>query len=101
MSEYRAPIDDMRFVLSHVAGLDRLAAIERFAHADAATVAGLLGEAGRFASEGIAPLNPIGDPDAPMTPPPGYRDAYRRFVEASSIASPLPEVEAPSGFYSR
>ena len=98
MTEYRAPIDDMRFVLSHVAGLDRLAAIERFAHADAATIAGLLGEAGRFASEVIAPLNRIGDrvgsirsDDGVVTTPPGYRDAYRRFVEAGWPAAAFPE----------
>jgi 3-(methylthio)propanoyl-CoA dehydrogenase len=89
MSEYRAPTTDMRWVLSQVARLDEIAAIEGFDHADPDSVAGVLDEAGRFMAEVIAPLSRIGDrvgsvreEDGTVTTPPGYREAYRRLVDA-------------------
>ena len=88
MSEYSAPVDDMLFVLEHVAELDGLAAHERFAHADLETASALLDEAGRFMSAEVAPLNVPGDQqgldfdDGVITHPDGFADAYTKFVEA-------------------
>ena len=88
MSEYSAPVDDMLFVLEHVAGLEGLTASEQFAHADAETAAALLDEAGRFMSAEVAPLNVAGDQqglhfdDGVITHPEGFADAYRKFVDA-------------------
>ena len=88
MSEYSAPVDDMLFVLEHVAELDGLAAHERFAHADLETASALLDEAGRFMSAEVAPLNVLGDQqgldfdDGVITHPDGFADAYTKFVEA-------------------
>ena len=88
MSEYSAPVDDMLFVLEHVAGLEGLTACEQFAHADAETAAALLEEAGRFMSAEVAPLNVAGDQqglhfdDGVITHPDGFADAYRKFVDA-------------------
>ena len=88
MSEYSAPVDDMLFVLEHVAGLEGLTASEQFAHADAETAAALLDEAGRFMSAEVAPLNVAGDQqglrfdDGVITHPDGFADAYRKFVDA-------------------
>ncbi|WP_428114824.1 acyl-CoA dehydrogenase [Candidatus Poriferisodalis sp.] len=88
MSEYSAPIDDMLFVLEHVADLGELATSERFAHADLETAAALLDEAGRFMSAELAPLNATGDQqgldynDGVITHPDGFADAYRKFVDS-------------------
>ena len=88
MSEYSAPVDDMLFVLEHVAGLEGLTGCEQFAHADAETTAALLEEAGRFMSAEVAPLNVAGDQqglrfdDGVITHPDGFADAYRKFVGA-------------------
>jgi len=47
MDGYRAPLSDIRFTLEHVAPLASLVEEPGFEHADAATVGGLLEEAGR------------------------------------------------------
>ena len=48
MSEYRAPTDDMLFVLEHIADLSELANRAGYEHADLETVEGVLEEAARF-----------------------------------------------------
>jgi len=58
---YRAPVDDIAFILESVVPLAPVAATERFAEATPDTVAAILGEAGRMATEVLAPLNRNGD----------------------------------------
>lgn len=58
---YRAPVDDITFILGSVVPLAPVAATERFAEATPDTVAAILGEAGRMATEVLAPLNRSGD----------------------------------------
>ena len=62
VSEYRPPLEDMRFVLEprhrHRACWPTMPGYE---HADPATVDGILEEAGRFFAEQFAPLNRVGD----------------------------------------
>ena len=98
MTDYRAPVTDMRFTLEHVAGLDQLRNLEMFSHVDADLITGVFEEAGRFFAEVVAPLARIGDevgsvrnPDGSVTTPPGYKEAYRRFVEAGWPAVGFPE----------
>ena len=54
---YAAPLDDMRFVLSHLAGLPEIATLPGFEDADPDLVEAILIEAARFAGEVLAPLN--------------------------------------------
>jgi alkylation response protein AidB-like acyl-CoA dehydrogenase len=56
---------------------------------DADTVPDILSEAGRFFAETVAPLNVVGDQigsvhnaDNTVTTPPGFREAYRQYVDA-------------------
>jgi 3-(methylthio)propanoyl-CoA dehydrogenase len=83
---YTAPADHMRFVLEHTAGLDRVRALPAFAEVTPDVVAAVLEGAARFAGEVLAPLNAPGDRvGARVTPagvitPPGFREAYRRYV---------------------
>ena len=58
---YRAPVDDIAFILESVVPLAPVAATERFAEATPDTVSAILTEAGRMASEVLAPLNRQGD----------------------------------------
>ena len=57
-----------------------------FGELDADTAASVIGEAGRFATDVIAPLNRIGDlkgaryENGRVTTPPGFRDAYRAWA---------------------
>jgi alkylation response protein AidB-like acyl-CoA dehydrogenase len=98
MTEYRSAVDDIRHALRHFADIENVAALPGFEHSDAATVDGLLDEAGRFFDEVFAPLNRDGDvvgskrnDDGSVTTPPGFVDAYQRFVEAgwSAVAAPV------------
>jgi hypothetical protein len=62
MPSYTPPLRDMRFVLHEV--LDVVGALKRLpAHAevDSETIDAVLEEAGKFASEVLAPLHAIGD----------------------------------------
>ena len=58
---YRSPVADILFSLKHVAGLDEAIESGLFGDLDVETVASVISEAGRFATEAIAPLNRVGD----------------------------------------
>ena len=87
MTDYRAPIDDIRFCIRHAAGLDRLLQLEAFSGFDVDDVYQILEEAGRFAGEVVAPTNVIGDQkgcrivDDTVHVPEEYVDAAAQFVE--------------------
>ncbi|MCV3243803.1 acyl-CoA dehydrogenase [Mesorhizobium sp. ZC-5] len=94
---YRAPVDEIAFTLKHVAGLQ--AAIDAGSLGDLTEdlVDAILHEAGRFASEEVAPLHKIGDEhgavlkDAAVTMPPGWKDLYRRWIDGGWNALSGPE----------
>ncbi|MBS7456142.1 acyl-CoA dehydrogenase C-terminal domain-containing protein [Coralloluteibacterium stylophorae] len=88
MTRYTAPLRDYRFALFDVLGLEAQSA--RLGNeADRETVEAVLEEAARFAGQVLAPLNQAGDEhgcsfDAAtgeVRTPPGFREAYARFVE--------------------
>ena len=54
---YQAPVDDMKFVLRHLVGLDDVAALDGMDMVSDDLVEAVLDEAGKLASEVIAPLN--------------------------------------------
>jgi len=88
VSTYRAPLDEMRFVMNELAGLPQVATLPGYTDADPDTVAAILEEAGKFATDVLDPLNRPGDQrgsvrkdDGSVVTPPGFRDAYWKFVE--------------------
>jgi alkylation response protein AidB-like acyl-CoA dehydrogenase len=91
---YAAPLDDMRFVLSHLAGLPEIATFPGFEEADPELVDAILTEAARFAAEVLAPLNATGDRQGcrwdggKVATPDGFPEAYRQFIEAGWHAMP-------------
>ena len=94
---YRAPVEDIAFTLKHVAGLKP--AIDSGAFGDLSDDLAdvILSEAGRFATEEMAPLRKVGDEvgavlnEGEVTTPPGWRDLYRRWVEGGWNALSGPE----------
>src|SRR6266851_195773 len=58
---YRAPINDMLLALNHGAGLQAAVKAGHYGDFDADITAAVLEEAGRFASDVLAPLNRVGD----------------------------------------
>ena len=84
---YRAPIADQRFVLDFLLNAGQLAQLPLFPDFSTELCEAVLNEAGRFASEVLAPINRSGDRDgarwseAGVATPAGFRQAYRQYVE--------------------
>jgi alkylation response protein AidB-like acyl-CoA dehydrogenase len=93
---YRAPIADIAFALKHAAGMRSAIADGIYGDLDEETIDSVLEEAGRFATDVIAPLNRIGDTfgtpfkDGQVTTPPGWKEAYTSWAAAgwNGLASP-------------
>ncbi|MBI3711163.1 MAG: acyl-CoA dehydrogenase family protein, partial [Proteobacteria bacterium] len=83
---YSAPVRDMKFALSAIAELDRLAELPGGETAAPDVVAQILEAAGKFAAGVLAPLNAVGDHEGAklengiVRTPTGFKDAYRQFV---------------------
>ncbi len=88
MADYRAPIEDMRFTLREVAGLEELSRLPGFSEADPDLIDQVLEEAGRLAGEVLAPLNHVGDrtgaifENGVVRTPQGFSEAYHAYVDA-------------------
>jgi alkylation response protein AidB-like acyl-CoA dehydrogenase len=87
MTEYTAPLQDIRFTLRDVVGFEALAALPGFEEASADVVDAVLEEAAKLSAEVIGPLNRIGDKQGSrlengvVRTPDGFKDAYWEFVE--------------------
>ena len=85
---YRAPVQDIIFTLKHAAGFAGARAEGLYLDLGDDDLDAVLGEAGRFASEVLAPLNAPGDRygtpfrDGVVTMPPGWKEAYRDWAAA-------------------
>lgn len=95
-SSYAAPLEDLRFALESVAGLDTLLTYDAYSSYDAETLQAVLAEAGKFAAERIAPLNHSGDREGcklegdTVRLPQGFREAYQDFARQGWNAAPFP-----------
>jgi acyl-CoA dehydrogenase len=93
---YRAPVADIAFALKHASGFASALAEPLYGDLGEDVVDAVLAEAGRFATEVLAPLNTIGDrvgatfKDGAVATPPGWKEAYRAWTEAgwNGLAAP-------------
>jgi alkylation response protein AidB-like acyl-CoA dehydrogenase len=88
MSVYHAPLKEMQFVLNDLAGLAQVGKLPGFEEATPDTVAAILEEAAKFATNVLDPLNGPGDregavllADGTVKTPAGFKDAYRQYIE--------------------
>ncbi len=88
MTSYSAPLRDIRFVLHDMLDIEsHYASIPAFAEVSADVADSVIEAAARFAENDLAPLNRIGDEegcqfnDGVVTTPPGFKDAYAKFLE--------------------
>ncbi len=92
---FRVPVADIAFALKYATGLNGAASAGIYADVADSTDA-VLEEAGRFASDIIAPLNVVGDRhgtplrDGEVTMPPGWKEAYQAWAAAgwNGLAAP-------------
>jgi butyryl-CoA dehydrogenase len=93
---YRAPLSDILFTMNHAAGLADGIAAGLYGDLGDGFAETILAEAGKFAENVLAPINRTGDmagarfADGAVTTAPGWKDAYRRWVEGgwTSITAP-------------
>jgi alkylation response protein AidB-like acyl-CoA dehydrogenase len=89
MSQYSAPLRDIRFALYDVLGAEARFRALGFDDAGRDTVDAVLEESARFCETVLAPMNAIGDTHGvvhdkatgDVATPPGFRQAYAQFAE--------------------
>src|ERR1700674_5197052 len=98
MPSYKAPIDDVLFLLSDVFRIDRYNNLSGFAETSADVLVAILGEAAKFCEQVLTPLNRSGDiegctrhADGSVTTPKGFKEPYRQLVDGGWIGISVPE----------
>jgi len=87
MKDYVAPIRDMEFILREIAPIEEVARLPGCEEVNLEVAEAILKEAGKFAAGVLSPLNQVGDregarlKDGEVSTPPGWREAYRQFVD--------------------
>ncbi|MET0903630.1 MAG: acyl-CoA dehydrogenase N-terminal domain-containing protein, partial [Acidimicrobiales bacterium] len=105
MTEYSAPLRDIRFVLEHLVDLGSITELPGFDHVDADGVYSVLEENARFMEDLVAPLNRVGDEqgsvrhdDGSVSTPDGFVAAYKAYVDAGWGGVPFPPEYGGGGF---
>ncbi|HLJ62641.1 MAG TPA: acyl-CoA dehydrogenase, partial [Stellaceae bacterium] len=95
MSDYQAPLAEMRLALDRIAGLEEITRFPAYRQATPDLVDAVLAGAGQLAGEVLAPLNRIGDEtrsrleNGVVRTPDGFREAYGLYVAGGWNALPF------------
>jgi alkylation response protein AidB-like acyl-CoA dehydrogenase len=104
MPTYKAPLDDMKFILNDVIDYSRLTTLPGYADFDADTAMSVLEGAAQFCEEVLQPINQSGDAEGcriaegQVTTPAGFKAAYHQYVEAGWPALAADEAFGGQGF---
>ena len=97
MPVYKAPVDDVMFLLNDVFHVERYANLPGFADASPDLIEAILGEAGKFCEDVLTPLNKTGDAegctrhaDGSVTTPKGFKEAFHQLTEGGWIGISVP-----------
>ncbi|HEX4409453.1 MAG TPA: acyl-CoA dehydrogenase C-terminal domain-containing protein [Xanthobacteraceae bacterium] len=97
MPGYKAPVDDVLFLLNDVFHIERYNNLPGFADATPDLIEAVLGEAGKFCESVLTPLNRVGDKegckrheDGSVTTPTGFKDAYKKLTEGGWVGVAAP-----------
>ncbi|MBY0563377.1 MAG: acyl-CoA dehydrogenase C-terminal domain-containing protein [Hyphomonadaceae bacterium] len=89
MPSYKAPLREYQFLLKDVLEIERYSNLSGFSDAPIDVIDQVLQEGAKFCENVLAPLNKVGDEhgcvrnaDGSVTTPPGFKDAYKQFVDA-------------------
>ena len=87
MTEYAAPIRDMKFVIEELIGLDTVNSLPGYEEASSDVTTAILEEAGKLARDVLSPINRNGDLEGSrlengvVITPTGFSDAYQAYVD--------------------
>src|ERR1043166_4372818 len=97
MPTYKAPVDDVQFLLNDVFHMERYANLPGFPDVSPGPLAAILEEAAKLAEEVVQPLNRVGDiegcrrhDDGSVTTPSGFKEAYRQYAEGGWMGISVP-----------
>jgi acyl-CoA dehydrogenase len=97
MPTYKAPVDDVQFLLNDVFHMERYGNLPGFSDASPDTLAAILEEAAKLAEEVVQPLNRVGDiegckrhDDGSVTTPTGFKEGYRQYAEGGWMGISVP-----------
>ena len=100
MPTYKAPVEDVLFLLNDVFRIERFNNLPGFADASSDVLEAILAEAAKFAEEILQPLNRVGDvegctrhADGRVTTPTGFKEAYRQYADGGWMG-----ISAPSEY---
>src|SRR3989442_7854222 len=93
---YRAPVNEMLFIMRHVGELERAIDEGIYPHLSTDLVENILKEAARFSGDVLAPINRPGDRhgaqlrDGVVTTASGFKEAYQAWIGAgwNALAGP-------------
>ncbi|MCB8822750.1 acyl-CoA dehydrogenase C-terminal domain-containing protein [Microvirga rosea] len=104
MPVYKAPVEDVMFLLNDVFPIERYNNLPGFADATPDTVEAILAEGAKLCEEVFAPLNRVGDeegcvrhPDGTVTTPKGFKAAYEAFTSGGWMGLSAPEEYGGQG----
>lgn len=104
MPVYKAPVEDVMFLLNDVFPIERYNNLPGFADATPDTVEAILGEGAKLCEEVFAPLNLSGDQegckrnsDGSVTTPKGFKEAYEAYASGGWMGLAAPEEYGGQG----
>jgi hypothetical protein len=97
MPTYKAPVDDVQFLLNDVFHMERYGNLPGFSDVSPETLAAILEEAAKLAEEVVQPLNRVGDiegckrhDDGSVSTPMGFKAGYRKYAEGGWMGISVP-----------
>jgi alkylation response protein AidB-like acyl-CoA dehydrogenase len=98
MPIYKAPVEDITFLLNDVFQIDRYDNLPGFSDASADVREAILQEAAKFSEQVLQPLNHTGDlegctrhDDGRVTTPKGFKDAFKQLAEGGWLGLSGPQ----------
>ncbi|MBB5049461.1 alkylation response protein AidB-like acyl-CoA dehydrogenase [Rhodopseudomonas rhenobacensis] len=98
MPSYKAPLEDVGFLLNDVFQIDRYDNLPGFSDASADVRDAILNEAAKLSEQVLQPLNRVGDKegctrhdDGRVTTPTGFKEAYKQVSEGGWLGLSAPE----------
>ena len=97
MPIYKAPVEDVKFLLNDVFQIDRYNNLPGFSEASSDVREAILGEAAKFCEEVLQPLNQVGDTegckrneDGSVITPKGFKEAFKQLAEGGWVGLAAP-----------
>jgi alkylation response protein AidB-like acyl-CoA dehydrogenase len=103
MPTYKAPLDDIRFILEDVLDVEQLSKLPGYEDATPDLLLSVLGEGAKLCEEVLAPINQSGDAEGcrwengQVHTPKGFKEAYDEFVKGGWPAMTGPAAYGGQG----